>query len=214
MALEDALDLIVAEWPSIEPTLTVRELKQIASAAAHRRLSLRIFQVIAPALAADHPAWTRLASSRTRLQVGAARSADRSANLLVKRARAALAAPTIDLDAAADDLAEETLNWIAGFGIVDTPPDFDDDRLRPLVLAVHGRLVCPTFQFRPTEPFDVYPLVAELHEPLAADVDPVGAVAWWLTDNAWLAARPADLLGSGREREVKYAADQLHNDSW
>jgi hypothetical protein len=85
---------------------------------------------------------------------------------------------------------------------------------RLLSLRQGDRAYCPLFQFASAHPYRQHELVAALWQRLDADSDPAGATAWWLTRSPWLDARPADLLGTGRDAEIGYAADQLANDNW
>jgi hypothetical protein len=49
---------------------------------------------------------------------------------------------------------------------------------------------------------------------LGAAHDPWGAGSWWATRNAWLGARPVDLLGSPRASEILPAARELTSGAW
>ncbi|TGA89272.1 hypothetical protein [Streptomyces sp. MZ04] len=58
----------------------------------------------------------------------------------------------------------------------------------------------PSFQF--SEDAMPWLVVLEVNALLAADRDPWGAADWWLSANAWLGTPPAQLLGSGRDRQL------------
>ncbi|GHC49146.1 hypothetical protein [Streptomyces flavofungini] len=70
-----------------------------------------------------------------------------------------------------------------------------------------GRPRLPRFQF--TGAGAARPVVIEVNTHLAADRDPWGAADWWLSDNAWLGARPARLLDTGRDRRLADTARLL-----
>ena len=59
----------------------------------------------------------------------------------------------------------------------------------------------PAFQFDP-EKRDVYPAVREVNEALRAADDPWGVASWWISRHARLAARPMDLVGTDRAKEI------------
>lgn len=66
--------------------------------------------------------------------------------------------------------------------------------------GVGGRLRLPRFQF--SEDTLPWLVVLEVNALLAADRDPWGAADWWLSANAWLGTSPANLLGTGRDRQL------------
>ncbi|WP_335980675.1 hypothetical protein [Streptomyces sp. CA2R106] len=87
------------------------------------------------------------------------------------------------------------------------------DPYRPELIrlpAAGGRLRLPRFQF--TAGLRPLPPVLEVNALLAAGRDPWGAADWWLSANAWLGARPVDLLGTHRERQLADAAGFLRED--
>jgi hypothetical protein len=55
---------------------------------------------------------------------------------------------------------------------------------------------------------------AEVNVILGARDDPWGAASWWVTVNAWLTARPIDLLNTSRAPEIVLAANELTSDAW
>jgi hypothetical protein len=81
---------------------------------------------------------------------------------------------------------------------------------------INGRAIYPTFQFRfrDNTVVGVHDIVSRLHERLGGRDDPLGAISWWLTPNAWLGRPPSQLLGLGRDAEIEYGAEQLDNDNW
>ncbi|MEU7579330.1 hypothetical protein AB0B50_17200 [Streptomyces sp. NPDC041068] len=66
--------------------------------------------------------------------------------------------------------------------------------------GVGGLPRLPRFQF--SEDAMPWLIVLEVNTLLAADRDPWGAADWWLSENAWLGAPPACLLGAGRDRQL------------
>ncbi len=70
-----------------------------------------------------------------------------------------------------------------------------------------GAVRLPRFQF--SEDALPWLVVLEVNELLAAGEDPWGVADWWLSDNAWLAAPPASLLGTGRDHELVAVAHAL-----
>jgi hypothetical protein len=182
-----------------------------------------VFEIIADALPPGHEAWSALRSSGTRFDPGRGRGdAGLVTAQLIGLAADALASPTSLLDAAADYLEEQSVAAIMAFG----GRYGDDDRVshaeggqlaadeRLLSIRAGGEPFFPLFQFTSDGTYEQHELVARLREQLGADGDPVGGASWWLTPNPWLQARPADLLGTPREAQIGYAADQLVNDGW
>ncbi|MFI6419000.1 hypothetical protein ACIBG6_16555 [Streptomyces sp. NPDC050842] len=70
-----------------------------------------------------------------------------------------------------------------------------------------GAVLLPSFQFSA----DDLPwlTVLEVNRILEAGRDPWGAADWWLSANAWLGCRPAELLGTERERNLAGTAGHL-----
>jgi hypothetical protein len=71
------------------------------------------------------------------------------------------------------------------------------------------RLV-PDFQL----PSDDAGCAVTVNSLLQASRDPWGAASWWTTPNAWLGARPLDLLGTDRAGEIPQAAHELTSGAW
>lgn len=223
MAIESALQLIVDEWADIEPRLTVGELTALArfgrvampgDDGAGRPLA--VFRVIAVALPDNHAAWTALRSPGVSAGPRDVRAADLVADLVAELAGladGALAGPSLAADAAADSLAEASSAVLLAAGAVPASRGLGGGG-RLLSVRAGGQVLYPVFQFASAGPYRQHELVAGLWQQLGADADPAGAAAWWLTPNPWLSACPADLLGTARESEISYAADQLTNDSW
>lgn len=67
-----------------------------------------------------------------------------------------------------------------------------------------GEVRLPSFQFQ--EDCVPVPLVLAINEVLRASKDPWGAADWWLGPNHWLAAPPAEVLGSIPDDELMAAA--------
>jgi hypothetical protein len=217
VAVEDALAVVLSDWTDIEPLLTVRELTELADIGwgtmrgAGSGRSAAVFSVVAEALPPDHAAWPAL---QARFDPGSSPIPVIAVDVeLIDRAVAALASPMSTVDAAADALAEESSAGLLRFGAVPADREAAEGEFW-LSVRVGGEAFYPLFQFESTGPYRQYEIVARLRSQLDADEDPAGAAAWWLTSNPWLSARPADLLGTGREGEIAYAADQLANDSW
>ncbi|MFF8383833.1 hypothetical protein [Streptomyces kanasensis] len=70
-----------------------------------------------------------------------------------------------------------------------------------------GAVRLPRFQFAGDAL--PWPVVLEVNRLLDADDDPWAAADWWLSRNAWLAAPPAALLGTGRDGTLVDAARAL-----
>ncbi len=69
----------------------------------------------------------------------------------------------------------------------------------------------PAFQFDPRgRPIDT---VLRINECLGADDDPWGVTDWWLGENAWLDAVPAELIGT-RDDLLLAAADAVTRPDW
>jgi hypothetical protein len=215
VAVEDALAVIVGQWQDIEPLLTVSELAELASITGVTMRgggsgrSAAVFGVLAAALPDDHPAWAAY-----RGPIGSEPWPDTPSDVaLIDLAAGALAEPSSAVDAAADALAERSRAALLDLGAIAAGRRAGESVLW-LSVRVGDEVFYPLFQFMPSEHGRQYEMVARLREQLDADEDPAGAAAWWLTPNPWLSARPADLLGTEREPEIAYAADQLANDSW
>jgi hypothetical protein len=217
MAIEDALQAILDDWPEVEPLLTVAELEglaamsQEADAMAADRLA-GVFLLVAAGLPTGHVAWQRLRGQR--FDAG---QRDSSGEPLIRSlavlARTALANPGSEVDAEADALAEEARRSLLHHGAV--PAALAGNGAGSwLAVRFGGEVLFPQFQFASMEPYEQFTMVARLFAQVGAEDDPWGAVAWWLTPNPWLLAAPASLLGTEREPEIAYAADQLANDSW
>ena len=150
-------------------------------------------------------------------QYSSPRSASKSAMAitleLADRAAHALDSPGRAADELADSLEEESGARLLRFGVRSASRAPAEDQ-HLLFLRIGGETFYPSFQFVSRGHRRQHDIVRRLWYKLGADADTAGAVAWWLTANPWLAARPADLLGTARESEIEYAADQLANDNW
>jgi hypothetical protein len=67
-----------------------------------------------------------------------------------------------------------------------------------------GAVRLPSFQFGPDG--RPVPVVVAINELLGGDDDPWGVASWWLDRNAWLAERPAALLGHIADDDLVAAA--------
>jgi hypothetical protein len=230
VAVEDALRAILDDWPQIEPLLTVGELTELAEVGWGTRRGVSglesgsaperaVFAIISAALPADHPAWAALAArSGGTGAAGEAGGVEAGSQPmleldLIELANSALEDPRSAVDRSADELVEQSLAELLRAGVIPAWPGqgVPEDWLS---VQVGEQLLVPVFQFASIDPYRQFEAVTALASRLCAEEDPAGAIAWWLTPNPWLSARPADLLGTEREPELGYAADQLSNDSW
>jgi hypothetical protein len=223
MTIADALLEIERSWPDVEPRLTVAELYQLA-ATLHRPgpdllgdnqdVAMVVIGIVTAALPSGQDLWDALDALPDGYTDEPADVGD-----LLRRLRAladeALTQPATWIDAEADTGSALSIAAILEEGVV------DDGRIRELEgplallgLPVEEGIVYPAFQFQLEPSLRPYPLVAHVNERVEAERDPWGTAAWWLTGNRWLSARPADLLGTDRESEIMYAAEQLDNDNW
>jgi len=78
-----------------------------------------------------------------------------------------------------------------------------------LIGLPHGRgNLYPAFQFDPKRR-DVFQEVRAVNEILDAAGDPWGVASWWISSNARLEARPVDLIGTDRSKDVIAAAEAV-----
>jgi hypothetical protein len=78
--------------------------------------------------------------------------------------------------------------------------------------AAGGGFRFPAFQFDPAgRPIET---VLAINALLGADDDPWGVADWWLGDNAWLDAVPAELIGSRDDVLLAAAAAARRPDWW
>lgn len=220
MAIEDALQAILDDWAQVEPLLTVSELTELASVGWRTTRGAEpsgleperaVFAIVSAALPPAHPAWAALAA---RSGDGTSQGSQPILELdLIDLASVALADPRSAADQSADELAEQSLRALLEAGVIPVGQGLEVPDTW-LSVQFGEQSVVPAFQFASTDPYRQHEAVVALAGELCAQEDPAGAIAWWLTPNPWLAARPADLLGTEREPELAYAADQLANDSW
>lgn len=72
----------------------------------------------------------------------------------------------------------------------------------------------PNFQFRQGTR-NVDDTVSEIWVLLRGSEDPAGALSWWLYPNPWLEGLPpSDLVGSGRDAQLRFAAAQAIGGDW
>jgi hypothetical protein len=222
MTIADALLEIERSWPDVEPRLTVAELHQLAAALRrpgpelvgdNQDVAMVVIGIVTAALLSGQEMRDALDAS------SGPYTEELAVNVLLRRLRGladeTLIQPATWIDAEADAGSELAAAAILANGVV------DDARIRELEepfallgLPVEQGMVYPAFQFQPEPSLRPHPLVAEVNERVDAERDPWGAAAWWLTGNRWLSARPVDLLGTDREPEIMYAAEQLDNDNW
>jgi hypothetical protein len=218
MAILDALELIDQDWPSIEPILPVSVLGAVVregSGLTEEReedAAEAILREILPAMPPDHVVWRALRDSGNRFQGKPPRRAIVLVRRCVENASEALADPDLSAYAAADFFDTMAVEEIRRHGVIDVAQLDGSHSLDAFKIDADGNV--PTFIFASMDPPVVYDIVVQLHELLGGFHDAVGAISWWLTPNAWLAAAPAELLGTGRHAEIVFAADQLANDNW
>jgi hypothetical protein len=87
-------------------------------------------------------------------------------------------------------------------------PWTEDADPRLIVLSAdNGEQRLPLFQF---EAADMpWRIVLDVNSLLHADTDPWGVADWWLSPTTWWDGTPADLLGRGRDEELRGAAREL-----
>jgi hypothetical protein len=224
MALADALRQIEQSWPDVEPRLTVAELYRLAEARhgrgpapveASEHVAATIIETVGAALPPEHDVWDALRASTRRYAPEPVVPVEESLLQLGALVDETLLRPETWLDGLADAGSDWAISAIRDEGFVEAGeiPGLDAPAGLLRVPAGDG-MVYPSFQFRPEQPVQPHQLIVPVNEHIGADRDPWGAAAWWLTGNRWLSARPADLLGTDREPEILYAAEQLDNDNW
>ena len=77
-----------------------------------------------------------------------------------------------------------------------------------LGLAHGNRYLYPAFQFE-LKKRDVFPEVQTVNERLKAGLDPWGVASWWVSYNARLGERPADLVGTDRANHLTAVAEAV-----
>ncbi len=218
MAIAEALALIDQNWDDFETLIPVRVLAAIAKLRDVRTSSEDdvgevILDELLPAIPADHPIWAALRHSATRFDPGHQPPPEaRLASRCIDHAIEAMTNPDIADHAVADHLQDMALDTIRRHGVVPTTDLPDDLPVSEFRLVEQGNV--PQFIFASMTPPTLHEVVLRLHDQLDGHRDPIGAMSWWLTPNPWLSATPAELLGSGRDAEITYAAAQLANDSW
>ncbi|MBO3750634.1 hypothetical protein J5X84_31540 [Streptosporangiaceae bacterium NEAU-GS5] len=102
-------------------------------------------------------------------------------------------------------LAESARRWLRA-APSHHPSDVPDGYLPEIIQldTDQGDLLVPAFQF--DEEGRAHALVLMINAILEVDDDPWGVADWWLGENAWLGAAPADLLGTGRDDDLFAAA--------
>jgi hypothetical protein len=224
MALADALRQIEQSWPDIEPRLTVAELYQLDATLRGRDpgfvepsepVAATIVETVGAALPPEHEVWNALRASTRRYAPEPAVPVEESLLHLGALVEETLLRPETWLDGLADAGSDWAISAILAEGFVEEGEIPGSDTPAGLLrVPVGTRTMYPIFQFRPEPPIQPHQLIVPVNDHIDADRDPWGAAAWWLTGNRWLSARPADLLGTEREPEVLYAAEQLDNDNW
>jgi hypothetical protein len=224
MALADALRQIEQSWPEVEPRLTVAELYQLAATLhgggpehveASEHVAATIVETVGAALPSEHKVWNALRASTRRYAPEPVVPVEESLLRLGALVDETLLRPETWLDGLADAGSDWAISAIRAEGFVEEGEIPGLDAPAGLLrVPVGRRMVYPIFQFRPEQPGQPHQWIIPVNDYIGADQDPWGAAAWWLTGNRWLSARPADLLGTDREPETLYAAEQLDNDNW
>lgn len=228
MAIHDAIQAAASDWDAVEPYLAPAHLAAIAKTGVEdedlEALEERLLDILSPVVPTQHRMWTALLLDNSRRSYQS-RADDVSwdtdwqapARLIQSRAYEALTSPDVANDAVADSIVEATKRRILGFGyrLVPKEPDLESDHPTGAVgIPLDNANALPAFQFADQSLTEVHHSFMLGMEFLGADEDPLGALAWWVTPNAWLASIPATLLGTSREPEIIYAAEQILNDSW
>ncbi len=221
MATIDALELIDRDWEETEPLLSVQTLASLArlqweEPTSSDGLAESVLTRLLADLPPDHAVWLVLRSADTRFEERRLHLEPQVlAERCVVRSLVALAEPDVTMRAVADYVEQEALAQVRREGVVffisqDGTPSIT---ARPFISDAEGGT--PRFMFSSIESGTIHEIVRGFHERLGGYQDPAGAASWWLTPNQWLSkARPADLLGTGRDDELLFAVDQLANDSW
>ncbi|HEX7825337.1 MAG TPA: hypothetical protein VF477_10580 [Mycobacterium sp.] len=241
MALDDGLRLLVESWDDVEPRLPVVVLRALVEPSDNSfdvlpfsvGRTVYLATILSDYLPEGHPARLEITQGVTRVLAAFAHRdrwagnvaidadvaesvgmAETFADVCIELIRAALANPSIVLDEQADALAESWRQEVLRDCVLWVDDGFFDSR--PLVIKVGDAEMYPRFQIEYIHdtPIGIHPIVSRLSDQLRADEDPLGAISWWLSSNAWLHRPPSELLGQNQDAEIEYAVSQLNNDNW
>lgn len=198
MAIDDALWMLAADyWEPVWLGLTSAQRSDLASAVSDLTRArpdedtfypavLAVLEVLRGVLPYEHPV-LEAADETYRLIAPLAPPVDWGPVVLGLSRRIAVIAH--------DDVRERLIRSPAV--TADQIRAAGSDPADPLLIRLRstsGGVTFPAFQFDPAgRPITT---VLMVNERLGADDDPWGVADWWLGDNAWLDAVPADLLGS------------------
>jgi hypothetical protein len=214
MPIEDGLlELLTRSWPRVwsdlapdqrqAVSLTARELALAAQdEQALGRAALKLMRVLRRALPADHPV---LLAAEGDVRWAQAPDVDWAPVIgaLSLRIEEMVRDEVQGRLAAAVSLSAEQMR-AAG-----------EDPGQPFLVRLEtgsGGVRFPAFQFSPQG--GVISVVLQVNELLGAADDPWGVADWWLGDNAWLDAVPADLIGVADGSLLAAAAAAADPESW
>lgn len=217
MAIDDALHMLAADyWEPVWLGLTPGQRSELVRVAgdlvraqpdedAFYAAVLGVLDVLRRGLAEDHPV---LEAADQTYRWAAAPPVDWRPVITGLSGRLAVAAR--DLAVAARDEVRERLRQSPAM-TADQVKSAGSDPYLIRLESGSGDFRFPLFQFDPAG----HPIrtVLAVNERLGADDDPWGVADWWLGDNAWLNAVPADLLGS-RDDLLLAAADAVARPDW
>ena len=228
MALSEAMQEIARDWDRIRPRLSDEVLGTVTRLAAEPNdaTAEQLFALISTHLADDHPAWEALRTGKTR-RIGDPTGGDLRIDVLAQIHRQAsnalLRSVAIFLDPAntyeRDDADRALYEGVKATILEGDARIFADLWDRDLPAGLRGietpaGTAYPSFQFLDGSDLP-RPAFVAISATLGADDDPIGALSWWTTPNAWLDFEtPASMLMTGRDSEAAFAADQLMNDNW
>ncbi len=214
MTVHDAFRMLGDEyWESIWSSLNAAQRSELASAVgalasadpdeeAFSRASLRLLDVLRDLLPEDHPV---LEAADETYRWAAAQAADWRPVLTALSARFA---------AVISEDVRERLKRTPALSADQIRSAGSDPRHRFLIRLESRRrgLRFPAFQFDPHgRPINT---VLRINERLGADDDPWGVTDWWLGENAWLDAVPAELIGTRDDLLLAATEAALRPDWW
>jgi hypothetical protein len=213
MAVDDAFQMLAAEyWDSVWSSLDAAQRSELAGAVgqlvsadpdeeAFSRATLRLIDVLRDLLPEEHPV------------LEAADETYRWAGGPPVNWRPVLTALSARLAAIISEDVHEWLKRSPALSADQVMSGGSDPGQRFLIRLESRRrgLRFPAFQFDPHgRPIGT---VLRINERLGADDDPWGVTDWWLGENAWLDAVPAELIGS-RDDLLLAAADAVTRPDW
>lgn len=201
MAVEDAIVALRENWGDVAGRLDAMREQELRGfiaeigGDAHEVALTQIVELIVAELPPGHPVLRALAEGylfRERQVDWRTLRADLLARAL--QAPGTILAEVMDRLLRAPSLTEDEVR-LRGV----EPADPDVVRLeRP-----DGDRQWPSFQF--AQAGGLLPVVRTVNELLGAATDPLGVADWWLGVNAWLDARPSELIGVRDELIVRAA---------